>query len=152
MALFRSFYWLSNIPLFRCTTSSTILLSLDIYVASCCYCCLVIKSCPSVCDHQAPLSMAFCRHEYCSGSPFPSPGDLPNPGIEPMSPAWQADSLWMSHLGSPANQTYFNFFKKKRHQSACPFSVSCKDIVRRWLSTSHGESSHQNLTMLAPWA
>ena len=40
-----------------------------------------------------PLSMAFSRQEYWSGLPFPSPGDLPDPGIEPTSPALQADSL-----------------------------------------------------------
>ena len=43
--------------------------------------------------HQAPLSMGFSRQEYWSGLPFPSPGDLPNPGIEPRSPALQADAL-----------------------------------------------------------
>ena len=37
--------------------------------------------------HQAPLSMGFSRQEYWSGLPFPSPGDLSNPGIEPTSPA-----------------------------------------------------------------
>ena len=37
--------------------------------------------------HQAPQSMGFSRHEYWSGLPFPSPGDLPDPGIEPTSPA-----------------------------------------------------------------
>ena len=42
---------------------------------------------------QAPLSVGFSRHEYWNGLPFPSPGDLPNPGIEPGSPALQADSL-----------------------------------------------------------
>ena len=42
--------------------------------------------------HQAPLSMGFSRQEYWSGLPFPSPGDLPNPGIEPRSPALQADA------------------------------------------------------------
>ena len=41
---------------------------------------------------QAPLSMGFPRQKYCSGSPFPSPGDLPDPGMELASPAWQADS------------------------------------------------------------
>ena len=35
--------------------------------------------------HQAPLSMGFSRQEYCSGLPFPSPGDLPDPGIEPVA-------------------------------------------------------------------
>ena len=45
---------------------------------------------------QAPLSMGFSRQEYWSGLPFPSPGYLPDPGIEPVSPvssALQADSL-----------------------------------------------------------
>ena len=43
--------------------------------------------------HQAPLSMKFSRQEYWSSLPFPSPGDLPNPGIKPRIPALQADSL-----------------------------------------------------------
>ena len=43
--------------------------------------------------YQAPPSMGFPRQECCSGLPFPSPGDLPNPGIEPRSPALQADVL-----------------------------------------------------------
>ena len=43
--------------------------------------------------HQAPLSLGFSRQEYWSGLPFPSPGRLPDPGIEPESPALQADSL-----------------------------------------------------------
>ena len=43
--------------------------------------------------HKAPLSMEFSRQEYLSGLPFPSPGDIPDPGIELMSPALQADSL-----------------------------------------------------------
>ena len=55
--------------------------------------------------HQAPLSMGFPRQEYWSGLLFPSPGNLPNQGIEPMSPAWQADSLPLSHLGSPSEIT-----------------------------------------------
>jgi len=42
---------------------------------------------------QVPLSMGFSRQECWSGLPFASPGDLPNPGIEPRSPALQADSL-----------------------------------------------------------
>ena len=42
---------------------------------------------------QAPQSLEFSRQEYWSGLPFPSLGDLPNPGIEPGSPALQADSL-----------------------------------------------------------
>ena len=59
---------------------------------------LVAKSCltlatPWTVACQAPLSMGFFGREYWSGLPFPSPGDLPDPGIEPGSPALQADSL-----------------------------------------------------------
>ena len=43
--------------------------------------------------YQAPPSMGFSRQEYWSRLPFPSPGDLPDPGIEPWSPAFQADTL-----------------------------------------------------------
>ena len=54
--------------------------------------------------HQAALSMGFPRQEYWSGLPCSPPGDLPNPGIEPANaatPALQADSLPLSHWGSP---------------------------------------------------
>ena len=47
--------------------------------------------------HQAPMPMRCSRQEYWSGLPFPSPGDLPNPGIEQVSPALLADSLLLSH-------------------------------------------------------
>ena len=47
---------------------------------------------------QAPQSMGFPRQEYWSGLPFPFPRDLPNLGIKPVSPIWQADSLPLSHL------------------------------------------------------
>ena len=50
---------------------------------------------------QAPLSMEFSRREYCSGFPFPSPGDLPNLRIEPGSPALQADSWPSEPPGRP---------------------------------------------------
>ena len=51
--------------------------------------------------YQAPPSMGFSRQEYWSGLPFPSPGDLPNPGIEPGSPALQADALPSEPPGKP---------------------------------------------------
>ena len=52
--------------------------------------------------HQAPLSMGFSEHEYQSELPCPTPGDLPDPGIEPVSPALQADAL-------PPKVNSFNF-------------------------------------------
>ena len=66
---------------------------------------LVAKSCPTLCNptdgvaHQASLSMGFPRQDYWNGLPFPSLGDLPNPGIELLH--WQADSLPLSPQGSP---------------------------------------------------
>ena len=48
-----------------------------------------LQSCPALCDVtcQAPLPMGFSRQEFWSGLPFPSPGDLPDPGIKPAPPA-----------------------------------------------------------------
>ena len=51
--------------------------------------------------HEAPLSMAFSRQEYWSELPCPSPGHLPDPGIETASPTLQVSSLPLSHRGSP---------------------------------------------------
>ena len=66
---------------------------------------LVSKMCPALVTpwtvaYKAPLSMGFPRQEYWSGLPFPSPGNLPDPGIKPRSPAFQVDSS-LSHEGSP---------------------------------------------------
>ena len=54
--------------------------------------------------YQAPPSMGFSRKDYWSGLPFPSPGNLPNPGIEPRSPTLQADALSSEPPKKP-NQT-----------------------------------------------
>ena len=51
--------------------------------------------------HPASPSMGFSRQEYWSGLPFPSPGDLPDPGIEPGSPALEADALTSEPPGKP---------------------------------------------------
>ena len=69
---------------------------------------VVAKSCltlaiPWTVTCQAPLSMGFSRQEYWSGLPFPSPRDLPDPGIEPRSPSLQADSVLSDLPGKPQN-------------------------------------------------
>ena len=51
--------------------------------------------------HQAPLSMGFPRQEYCNGLPFPSPGDLPDPGIELTSPAFPGKFSTTETHGKP---------------------------------------------------
>ena len=66
-----------------------------------------LQSCLSLCDPMdcslpgSSLSMEFSRQEYWSGYPFPSAGDLLNPGIEPGSPVLQADSLPSEPPGKP---------------------------------------------------
>ena len=56
--------------------------------------------------HQAPLSMGFSRQGYWSGRPFPSPGDLPNPGTKSGSLALQVDSLPSEAPGKPREVFY----------------------------------------------
>ena len=60
---------------------------------------------------QAPPSMEFSRQEYWSALPFPSPGDFPDPGIEPRPPALQEDSLPSEPPGKP--KSFLNFCKSK---------------------------------------
>ena len=74
---------------------------------------LVTQSCPTfvtlwTITHQAPLSTEFSRQEYWSRLPFPSPGDLLDPGIEPRSPTLQADSL----LSEPSGANRIAIIKK----------------------------------------
>ena len=72
---------------------------------------------PQTIARQTPLSMEFSRQEYWSGSSFPSPGNLPNKGIESWSPALQADALPSELLGQPIRETdntlhiFFSFLK-----------------------------------------
>ena len=74
---------------------------------SCCCCCLVAKWCPVLfvtpwtVAHQVPLSMGFSRQECWSGLPFPSPGDLPNPGIKPASPTLAGGFFTTEPPGKP---------------------------------------------------
>ena len=72
-----------------------------------CYCWLLSSVCffvtPWTVACQAALSMEFSGQEYWTGLPFPSPGDLSDPRIEPRSPALQADSL----LSEPPGKLYF---------------------------------------------
>ena len=70
------------------------------------HCCLVTQSClvhwePKDCRQQVPLSMGFSRQEYWSGLPFSSPGDLPNPGIEPKSRALAGGFFTTEPHGKP---------------------------------------------------
>ena len=79
-----------------------------------CVCVLVAQPCLTLCDpmdcvHQTPRSMEFSRQEYWIGVPFPPPGDLPDPGIQPGSPELYAGSLPSEPLGS-SSQRLWAFF------------------------------------------
>ena len=63
---------------------------------------------------QVPLSTEFSRQEYCSGWPFPSPGDFPNPQIEPRSPALQAEFLPSELPGRPFNHEETRQFQSQQ--------------------------------------
>ena len=63
--------------------------------------CVQLFATPWTITHQAPLSMEFFRQECWNGLPYPSPGDLPSPGIEPRSPKLQADALPSEPPGKP---------------------------------------------------
>ena len=67
---------------------------------------------------QAPSSMGFSRQEYWNGLPFPSPGDLPDPGIKPRSPALQADVLLSEPPGKPKRDA-----KKYKWNVLCEHSL-----------------------------
>ena len=71
-----------------------------------CWYCLVTKSCPILCDPMDCSLPDFSVHGISQArilewAVISFPGDLPNPGIKPTSPAWQVDSLSLSHLGRP---------------------------------------------------
>ena len=90
-------------PKYKCI----LLKNKDVILIACTPACLVTQLCPTLCDPMdcgrlpAPLSVGFSRQEYGSGLPFPSPGDLPNPGIAPRFPTLQADSLPSEPPGKP---------------------------------------------------
>ena len=87
-----------------------------------CFSCVRLFVTPWTLAHQAPLSMEFSRQEYWSGLPHPSPGDLPHTGIEPGSPAMQADSLLSEPPGKPLAIKRLQIFMK------------CSQERQMWLS------------------
>ena len=85
--------------------------------------------------YQAPLSMGFFRQEDWSGLPFPPPGDVPKPGIEPGSPALQADSLPSEPQGTSIpgdcrgiawEQGHEKSYRKGRNNTIGEFPRSCE--------------------------
>ena len=101
-----------SVPSWVCLGKLLLSFPICVYVCVCvCVCvCVRAQSCLTLCDPwtitcQAPLSVEFSRQEYWSELPFPPPGDLPDPGIEPASPVVSCIGrqvlYLLSHRGSP---------------------------------------------------
>ena len=78
--------------------------------------CVLLFVTPWTIAHQAPPSMGSSRQEYWSGLPFPSPGDLPDPGIEPRSPIMQADALTSEPPGKQRPKCKAKYYKTPRQK------------------------------------
>ena len=109
--------------------------------------CVRLLATPWTVAYQAPLSVGFSRQEYWSGLPFPPPGELPDPGIEPMSPvspALQAHSLPTEPSGK---STYASQSGQKKVPKGAPLSPVLTLQVRTWLLQKRetGLRSHREL-------
>ena len=103
----------------------------------CMFSCVRLFVTPWIVVCQASLSMEFCRQEYWSGLPFPTPGDLPHSGITNSHLFcllhllhWQADSLTLSHLGNPTPEGYIVAIDEPtpidhHHQKSIVYICSC---------------------------
>ena len=98
--------------------------------------------------HQAPLSMGLPRQEYWSGLPFPSPGDLPYPGIKLVSPALAGGFLTSEPQGSPISG--IDALIKETPESSLIPSVNTMRGRRIWSSVSQEAVPHQALNLPTP--
>ena len=110
--------------------------------------CIQLFCDPMDCSPPSPPSMDFPRQEYWSGLPFPPPGDLPDPGIEPMSPAspaLQVGSLPLSHLLTSALQTELQSSGKRAGGQCQGSSDDCTGI--KWYKLIY-QVTRENLRTL----
>ena len=94
--------------------------------------------------YQAPPSMGFSRQEYWSGLPFPSPGNLPDSGIEPWSPTLQADGLTSEPPGKPT--LYIELLK----MSFFPFAMALVDHCSMSAPSSYFTQNHGIYSSIHP--
>ena len=119
----------------------------------------VAKFCPTLVTpwtvaYQAPLFMGCSRWEYWSGLPFLSSEDLPNPGIEPASPALQADSLSLSHWGKPMfshSGGIVLYFCKSTSALIVSWILICFRCVPWCYITHHVTSGKLHHTLIGEW-
>ena len=100
---------------------------------------------PWTAANQAPLSMELSRQEHQNGQPFPSPGDLPDPGIEPRSPSLQADSL----PAEPPEKPKLSGKSEKKKKNLLSLKYLLADIAMQILAHSSPEcSEHSNYSLV----
>ena len=87
--------------------------------------CVRFFAIPQTVNYQAPQSMGFSRQEFWGRLSFPSPGDLPNPGIEPWSPALQADAL----PSEPPGKLSYNLYNKVTQLYVCVCMSVCVCVL-----------------------
>ena len=100
---------------------------------------------------QVPLSMEFFRHEYLSGLPFPPPGDLPNPGIQPRPPALalQVDSLPSEPSGKPIWMHVYIYIYVHMYKHTHTHTYMCPIFYCTWGNTSGWTQRQQQLHLLS---
>ena len=102
-----------------------------------------VSATPWTAAYQAPLSMGFSKQECWSGLPFPSAGDLPDPGIEPGSPTLQEDTLPSEPPGKPVLVcigtctifviiSYLPFMCQKKKKKPVEKAKKCKTVLLLW--------------------
>ena len=97
--------------------------------------CVRLFATPWTVAHQTPLSMGFSRPEYWSGLPFPPPGDLPDPGIEPGSPSLQVVSLPAEPRGKPRKpwtQEGVGVSSAGSQAGALPLGPASSALLQQW--------------------
>ena len=102
--------------------------------------CVWLFATPWTVAHQASPSMEFSRHEYWSGLPFLSPGNLPNPGIEPGSPALQAEALPSEPPGNQWTWVWANSEGQRSLACCSPWDHKESDMTE-WLNNKGDLSS-----------
>ena len=100
--------------------------------------------------------MGFSRQEYWSELPFPSPGDLPNPGVEPGSPAFQTDALSSEPLGKPPETPgvtgkFGLGMQKEAGQRQIEFCQENALVIANTLPTTQEKTLHMDIARWSTW-
>ena len=100
--------------------------------------CVQLFATPWTVTSQAPLSVRFFKQEYWSELPFPPPGDFPDPGIKPASPAWAGEFFNPEPPGKPAIHIHVSILPQTPLSSRLPHSIEqssmCCTVGPCWLS------------------